>query len=397
MDDLLKEAIADAKAVRETALENAKVALEEAFTPRLKSMLSKKIQSEIEDEGTEEEVTEQDEEEDEEDEEVQDEGVYEDDEDPSDEFSDEEAGEEEEAPEEEMPEEGMEEDGVIEINGVMYAPVVSEDEEEAPEDEEEEADMGEDEDLDLEAVLRELEAELQEDEDEEEDEVSDETESMDEADDEDDDEKEDVDEEVDKSSGIGKSDNHKGESDESSKIGVPGKAKHESVEITEGDDDDPDDDEVEEEIDLEEVLRALQEEDEEDTTSEDMENLQTELDEHRDVVKYLRSKLNEVNLLNAKLLFTNKLFRSYGLSNDQKMKVVETFDRAQNLREVKLVYATMAESFGTRSTREEIVKESKKGSASKPVASTKSEKQEQEIITESDVMKARFKKLANIL
>ena len=50
MDDLLKEAIADAKAVRETALENAKMALEEAFTPRLQNMLSKKIQSEIEDE-----------------------------------------------------------------------------------------------------------------------------------------------------------------------------------------------------------------------------------------------------------------------------------------------------------------------------------------------------------
>ena len=50
MDDLLKEAIADAKAVRETALANAKMALEEAFTPRLKSMLAKKIQSEIEDE-----------------------------------------------------------------------------------------------------------------------------------------------------------------------------------------------------------------------------------------------------------------------------------------------------------------------------------------------------------
>ena len=48
MDNLLKEAIADAKAVRETALENAKIALEEAFTPRLQSMLSKKIQSEME-------------------------------------------------------------------------------------------------------------------------------------------------------------------------------------------------------------------------------------------------------------------------------------------------------------------------------------------------------------
>ena len=57
MDDLLKEAIADAKAVRETALANAKLALEEAFTPKLKSMLSQKIQSEIEedDEAPEEE------------------------------------------------------------------------------------------------------------------------------------------------------------------------------------------------------------------------------------------------------------------------------------------------------------------------------------------------------
>ena len=54
MDDLLKEAIADAKAVRETALENAKMALEEAFTPRLQSMLSQKIQTEMEDEEGEE-------------------------------------------------------------------------------------------------------------------------------------------------------------------------------------------------------------------------------------------------------------------------------------------------------------------------------------------------------
>ena len=46
MDDILKEAIADAKALRATALENAKIALEEAFTPRLKNMLSQKIQSE---------------------------------------------------------------------------------------------------------------------------------------------------------------------------------------------------------------------------------------------------------------------------------------------------------------------------------------------------------------
>ena len=57
-NDLLKEAIADARAVRETALANAKLALEEAFTPRLQSMLSAKL-AEEEDMDTEEPVTEE--------------------------------------------------------------------------------------------------------------------------------------------------------------------------------------------------------------------------------------------------------------------------------------------------------------------------------------------------
>ena len=103
--------------------------------------------------------------------------------------------------------------------------------------------------------------------------------------------------------------------------------------------------------------------------------------------------MNEVNLLNAKLLFTNKLFRSFGLSNDQKMKVVENFDRAHNLREVKLVYSTLAESFGTKTTKKEI-KETK-GTASKAVASTKSKKQE--VIAEGSELRDRFKKLAGII
>ena len=57
---LLKEAIADAKAVKETAIANAKIALEEAFTPKLQSILSKKLQSEMEEEEDEmEEVAEE--------------------------------------------------------------------------------------------------------------------------------------------------------------------------------------------------------------------------------------------------------------------------------------------------------------------------------------------------
>ena len=202
--------------------------------------------------------------------------------------------------------------------------------------------------------------------------------------------------ENDVSSGIGKGDNaHDKKSGDSTDIGKAGKAKHESVEISEGeheDDEDKKDESVEEDIDLEEIVKALSEEEDEEEKKDENSKLQSELEEHRNVVKYLRSKLNEVNLLNAKLLFTNKLFRSYGLNNDQKMKVVETFDRAHNLREVKLVYSTLAESFGTKVKKE--IKESK-GSASKAVASTKSEKQE--VIAEGSELRDRFKKLAGII
>ena len=361
MDDLLKDAIADAKAVRETALENAKIALEEAFTPRLQSMLSKKIQSEIEDEDDIEER-------DDEDEAPEEEGMMrDDDEDPSDDHSEEDMDEIED---DEDDEPKMDMESVIEIDGVKYAPVVSEeeDEDEMDEIEDDEDDMDESNDFDLDEILKELEEEEDEDKD-----------------------KKDVDEEVDQSSGIGSSENSKGSADKSSGIGSKDKAKFESVEVTEEKDEDGE--EVDEDIDLEEIVKALSEEEDEEEKKDENSKLQSELEEHRNVVKYLRSKLNEVNLLNAKLLFTNKLFRSHGLSNDQKMKVVETFDRAHNLREVKLVYSTLAESFGSKQTKTEI-KESK-GSASKAVASTKSEKQE--VIAEGHEMRDRFKKLAGIL
>ena len=389
MDDLLKEAIADAKAVRETALENAKIALEEAFTPRLQSMLAKKIQSEIEEEGEDWE--------DEEDEvapEAPEEGHYEDDEDPSDEFSAEpemDMGEPEPEmdmgePEMDMDDEEEMPEGVIEINGVKYAPVVAEEDEEGEEEEE----FGESDDLDLEAVLRELEADDENlDEQEvpgEEDEVDDMIHAQVDGD------------STEKSSEIGAADNkvdlqagvddggHGSEEPSDADVPAPGKENDED-EVKESF-------ETEEEIDLEEIIKALSEEEDEEEEVEEVSKLKSDLDEHRNVVKYLRSKLNEVNLLNAKLLFTNKLFRSYGLNNDQKMKVVETFDRAHNLREVKLVYSTLAESFGSNNNKTEI-KENKKGSASKAVASTKSEKQE--VIAEGHEMRDRFKKLAGIL
>tara|TARA_B100000214_G_scaffold12999_1_gene9157 strand:+ start:83 stop:1189 length:1107 start_codon:yes stop_codon:yes gene_type:complete len=363
MDDLLKEAIADAKAVRETALENAKIALEEAFTPRLQSMLSKKIQSEIDvEEGAhedEEDVDERmhDEEEDDVDEKMR---LKADDEDPTDKDSNEAMHDEDEDDVEERMH-GEEEDDEVEER--MH----DEDDDEVEEGAHEEDEDDVDEELDLESVLKELEADLDEDveegahEDEEEEKVD----------------------ENDVSSGIGAGDNKVDKkAGDSTDIGNADKAK-----FTESAD------ELDEDIDLDEVLKALTEEDEEEVAEEvnEVEQLQSELDEHREVVKYLRGKLNEVNLLNAKLLFTNKLFRGFGLSNEQKMKVVETFDRAANLREVKLVYSTLVESFQTKKPQE--IKESK-GSASKAVASTKSEKQE--IISEGSELRDRFKKLAGI-
>ena len=388
MDDLLKDAIADAKAVRETALENAKIALEEAFTPRLQSMLSKKIQSEIEvDEGEHED--DEVEEGEHEDDEVEERGQMKRD---GDEIEDEGMHDGEMRRDgDEIEDEGEDEkdEGIIEIDGVKYAPVVSEkeDEDEVEEGEERGDDDDVDEDLDLDEILKELDEE----------EVNEEDEIEEGAHEDDEDEKNEDLDENDVSSGIGKGDNaHDKKSGDSTDIGKAGKAKHESVEISEGeheDDEDKKDESVEEDIDLEEIVKALSEEEDEEEKKDENSKLQSELEEHRNVVKYLRSKLNEVNLLNAKLLFTNKLFRSYGLNNDQKMKVVETFDRAHNLREVKLVYSTLAESFGSKQTKTEI-KESK-GSASKPVASTKSEKQA--VISEGHELRDRFKKLAGFL
>ena len=434
MDDLLKDAIADAKAVRETALANAKMALEEAFTPRIQSMLSQKIQSEVEDEDemSDEEAPEAPAMEAPAEEEPEIAVEPEMGEEPSDEIAD-----EMEKPSDEIADEMAEtevedemmaadeggyandegEEDVIEINGVKYAPIVSEEEEEVPADEM--MDEEEDEDkLDLEAILRELEEEDEEEVNEDYDENavgdgmdSDEVETADEAEL----------AENDVSSGIGAADNKvNDEAGYSSKTGAQG-PEGEGSDVEAGKEDDnlevvddlvevngqkyravreEEGDESEDDIDLEEILKALSEGDDDEEEKEDakeaVSKLTSELEEHRNVVKYLRSKLNEVNLLNAKLLFTNKLFRSHGLNNGQKLKVVETFDRAKNLREVKLVFSTLAESFGNQAaSTSKPIKESK-GSASKAVASTKP-KSTPKVIEEGMDLKKRFQKLANIL
>ena len=387
MDDILKEAIADAKALRATALENAKIALEEAFTPRLKSMLSQKIQSEdlpdneeygegegevgsgdghMEAEGEHEDPQERKHSgmQDEEPEERPKEAMYGDD-------VDDKEGEVEEAEHGDMEDAGMhddemepdslekEEEGDMEDAGMHDDDMHDDDKDELDE-------------LDLESVIKELEEELDSSE------VGDA-------------ENKEPSERASDSSEIGaQGPEGEGADEEGGKENSEDEVVKEPVtEAEHGDDKD----ELEE-IDLEEVLQALSEEEgmeKEDEDDKKVDEMQTQLKEYKDTIGYLREKLNEVNLLNAKLLFTNKLFRSFGLNNNQKLSVVEQFDRTQNLREIKLVYATLAESFKGNGNKK--VNESK-GQASKAVASTEPKK---EVLSEGAEMKNRFKKLANLI
>ena len=358
MSDLLKEAIADAKAVRETALQNAKMALEEAFTPHLKSMLSAKLAEEDleEDEDFQEGMHD-----DEDEEEETDEGMGSPR--PSREDDDDEEGKDEgmhDDPrrEDDDDEEEVDESEIVEIDGVKYAPIVSEKEEDDPRREDDDDEMDESEELDLEAVIKELEEELNESEPGEEEESVQEGAHEDDEDEEKDEsvnEEEELDEEEEleeqsKSSGIGAGDN---------KV----------VQPSAGDEEDPG----------------------KGKTHEQVEKLQGELNEYKEAVTFLRDKLHEVNILNAKLLYTNKLFKEFVLSNDQKLKIVETFDRAQTTREIKLVYSTLAESYKDNGgERKEVVKESyasKKSGGTAPKT---------KIITEESQVADRFRKLAGL-
>ena len=152
--------------------------------------------------------------------------------------------------------------------------------------------------------------------------------------------------------------------------------------------------------------KSKDDDDEEKETVKENISLKKELAEYRSAVVYLRDRINEVNLLNAKLLYTNKLFKQASLNNEQKLKVIESFDLTKSVREAKLVYATLAESFNfggkktvvaapaTKKVVSQTVRSITEGLASKPVASTRPTKAA--VLTEGAEMANRFKKLAGI-
>jgi hypothetical protein len=329
--DLLKEAIADAKAVKETALANAKLALEEAFAPRIQSMLSHKLAEELEDEESMEEELDSTElgagDNAEPSADAADSSDIENDSDLTEEEDEMYSEEDEMEAEEELDMAADEEGEEYELTG----------------DEEEDT---EEDDLDLEAVIRELEDAMASDEEE-----------MTE------------------------------EYDEEEMTSEEDEMESEMYSEEEG----------EEELDINEIIRTLKEmegEDKEEMTEEEEtaeEGYKEELEEAYKTIESMRKTINEVNLLNAKLLYTNKLFRTFDLNESQKVKVIENFDRASNLREVKLVFATLGENLNVARKKKTVVKESL---ASKPMKSTAAPKK---ILSEGEAVAERFKKLAGLI
>ena len=341
--ELFKQAIAEAKTIREAALVNAKAALEETLTPHLQSMLASKLEEMAKDEDEEEKKIE------------------------------EAAPTYEEEGKKEMDEElnldeflaelELEEGSDDEINEAKEEEESEETEEEPMEDEESEegaeSEEGEEEtsvaDLsieDLKDIIKDIvDSELEAEEaGTEEDENAEEIEM-----------------------------NDAGNSDDSMDLDGTGS---------------------EDEINLEELLAELDaldemnDKDEEDTVYEakKAKKDEKELDEAIATIETLRNELNEVNLLNAKLLYVNKIFKAKNLSEDNKIKVINAFDKATTPNEAKLVFEALNESLEAKESSKSIVKEGIiKGFASKPAGNAPSKQ-----IVEINEHMARMQKLAGI-
>lgn len=336
--ELFKQAIADAKSVRDAAVANAKAALEETFTPKIMSMLSAKL-NEMEEEAPEEENI--------------------------DEYGDE-------------------------------HPVSTKDA------------LNKSDETDLDEILAQLEEEaaLEEGFDISETDDADADDELDEA--KKDEEKEEKKDEEEESEG----------DDEVTELTVDElkdiirdvlkdvmgdtapEADHAEPDADNagGPSDEDADNEDEDSIDLDELLAELEKEEGEkveeskDNDEDDLAEAKKDkkdLEEAIKTIKHLQRELNEVNLLNAKLLYTNKIFKAKTLSESQKVNVLKAFDRAGNVKEVKNVYNTLSESFNSKPKNP--IRESV-GFASKALGVAPKQS-----IVESDSAVRRMQQLAGII
>jgi hypothetical protein len=341
----LKDAIAEAKTIRETALAQAKLALEEAFTPQLQSMLAAKLnEMEMEDD----EVKEAKDTEDQMEETLDLEALLAED---SVEEAKEEGEEAEEEASEEAPEEGEEKEG----------------------GEEEDKDITEMTPEEVEEYIRTIAAE--------------EFEKLE----------------------AGQGEEIPGEEggeeiDLDAELGPEGSEEEEinlDEMIDELGDTNPDDEMNENDLNIDELLAefGLSEEeeveegygkDEDDSKS----KMEEELAQALATIDELRSSLQEINLLNAKLLYMNKVFKGQNLTESQKIQVVKTFDKAESAKEAKLVYESLISTFVKKEEAKSPIKESL-GFASKASGMITGTKNSNAVI-DSDSQISRWQKLAGL-
>jgi len=350
---LLNEAIAEAESIRDAALANAKAALEESFAPHIKEMFSKKVQ-------------------------------------------------EMESKEDEKIEEMKEKDDKKEELDEMDAP--SFDRKSGSSITPDPKKVGkttvqEEEEIELDALLSQLDEEMDSDEDKIEEAKEEKSEEA-------------IDESVEESDEIVKEEEVEvGEEDmDDPEVDLEEMTEDQLMDLirdvideledkgeieadsgdAEAEEIDTDSDDIEIEMEEEPVMESsevekdLTEEKKEDDDDEAMAEALAEINK-------LKVDLQEVNLLNAKLLYSNKIFRSKNLSEAKKIKVLESFDKANTAKEAKLIFDTLNEGIQTTERRRPI--REVKGLASRATNVIKENKQP---IVESTDMVARFQKLAGI-
>ena len=345
MENIYQQAIADAKALRASAMANAKAALQEAFEPKIEEMVRLKLSEELEEDQLEEDQLEETWDE------TKNEG-----EDPK-----------------HMEETELGESDLDEILAELEA-------------------LAEDETAD--PAKQEDPGQLDEAKEEEGEEVEDETEIEDETEVED-------------------------EGEETQEITVSlGDLKEiieklKSLDPALSDDEVEVDDEVEagseevegeESISLDEILAQLEEEGLEEKKHHDkkedleeekdemeegkMKAMEAELEEAKATITQLQESFNEINLLNAKLLYMNKIFKAKTLTESQKIQVVKAFDKATSVKEVKNTFEVLNESVNAK--KKSQIQESF-GYASKPAGVSP-----QANVIDADPFVSRWQKLAGI-
>ena len=380
--NFLKEAIADAKAVKESAIANAKVALEEAFSPQVQAMFASKLE-EMEKEDVDEGYDEIDEAKDDAD--ISEKKEYmtkKEKREGDDRKSDNKA----ETKTEKMRK--IDEDEEMNLDEILAELEKDEDlKENARTDAEEEGykDGMKDEKEDLKEDERtdaEEEGYLDGEKDEKED-MEDEDEEIDLEDMSEEDLKKFIEDVIEDMVSAGEIEAGESfEDDVDVNVDVDGEIEVEDDEMTS--------------VDVAEAKEDIDEGKEEmDEAKDEMDESKKDLEEALETIATLKSELNEINLLNAKLLYTNKVFRGKNLSESQKVKVLGAFDKAETVKEVKLVFETIEGSIKTKTANKSISESVRpKGSASNLSAPKTTKKQP---IVESDEMVARFKKLAGII